>query len=87
MLFDEGFDIGFAAGTDHSIDFFSTFEDDKSGDAHNVVLGGKFLVLVDIDFKDFGFSGHFGCNFFDGWGDCDAWSAPRCPKIDEDGLI
>lgn len=57
VLLDEGFDVFFASGPDHAVDFFSAFEDEKGGDAHDIELPGEVAIGIDINFKDFGLSG------------------------------
>lgn len=65
----------------------SAFEDEEVGDAHDPELSGEFAVGIHIDFVNFRFAFHFGSNFFNGWSDCDAGSAPGGPEVDEDGDI
>jgi len=60
-------------------------EKEQRWNSADTVLGGCGSVGVDIEFADFDAALVLFRNGFDGWRQCPAWPAPRCPEIDQYG--
>ncbi len=80
-------EITLGAHTDETVDHFAITENMQRGYRADVVLGGKFGMSVDIDFRDDGATFAFGGDFVERWLHHAAGAAPGRPEIDDDRLL
>ena len=82
----EGFRDDFLAdGADNLFLHLAVFEEKQGRNPADAEFGRCGAVGVDIEFADFDAAFVLLCNGFDGWRQCPARSAPRCPEIDQYG--
>jgi len=85
MLFDLGFQIGFSDESNELLGDLAILEEYEGRNGADVELGGDLAVLIDVDFCNAQFPGHFPGQLFEDGRDGFAGSTPRGPEIDQQG--
>jgi hypothetical protein len=65
----------------------AVLEDDQRRDRHDAVLGGRLLVLVDVELDDPKLVGLLVGDLLEARRDHTARTAPGRPEVDENGLV
>ena len=79
------FDILFRTPADEGGDGLTAFEEDEGRNAHDVECAGNIDVFIHVDLHELHLARVFLVEFLKDRIHRLAWSAPRCPEIDEHG--
>lgn len=85
MLFDLGFQIGFPDESNELFGDLAVLEEDEGRNGADIELGCDLAVLIDVDFPDGQFPGHFSGQLFENGCYGFAGSTPGGPEINQQG--